>query len=198
MNFARASAYANTAARMRALTRARGVTSLGHALWTEEEDEICRRLYPDYVKLRAALTGRSCYAIQSRCRELKVAKRCPPWTGADIAKLRKLYPTSSWDCLKAAFPHRGPIGIRDRAHALGVYRKKPAYAPTGDSVLDELRAECLRQKISMCDLEIIANGKGYFVNKGWRGARGSINMNRIAKAVRELGGTLTIDWGEER
>ncbi len=49
----------------------------------------------------------------------------------------------------------------------------------------------------MTDLEVIANGKGYFANKAWNGWRGSINMNRIVKAIRELGGTLTIDWGEK-
>ncbi len=120
MNLARASAYANTAARMRALNRTRGVTSLGYPLWTTEENETCRRLYPDYAKLRSALPGRSYYALRSRCKKLKITKPCRPWTGSETAKRRMLYATSSWDSLKAAFPRRAPKSIMERACAWGL------------------------------------------------------------------------------
>jgi len=77
----------------------------------------------------------------------------------------------------------------------GTGAKKP-YRPTGDALLDELRAECFRQNITMPDLDVIASGKGYFRDRAWGGARGYINMNRIVKAIRELGGTLSINWSE--
>ena len=44
-----------------------------------------------------------------------------PWTPADDAVLRKLYPAGSWKAVAAALPGRTMYGIKSRAKLLRVY-----------------------------------------------------------------------------
>lgn len=196
MSLARISQHANTATRMRAIVRYRGTTCQGYPLWTEGEDEACRRLHPDYQALKTALPRRSLVAIKSHCGVLGLTRPAQPWTGAEQSQLRRMYRTLPMADLQAAFPQRSVRSLEHRARKMRVYRAKPPYLPTRERLLDELRSECFRRNITMPDLDVIANGKGYFLGKAWRGNRGSINMNRIVKAIRELGGDISIEWGE--
>ncbi len=196
MSLARASQYANLASRMRAVMRARGTTCQGYPLWTDEEDDICRRFYPDYKALVAKLPRRTCRAIHFRCGVLNLTNAIRPWTGEEQSRLRRMYRSSSKGELKAAFPHRTTWSLTHRANKMRVYRAKQPYRPSGDDLLDELRAECFRRKITMPDLDVIANGRGYFRRKAWGGQRGRIDMRRIVKAIRELGGKITVEWEE--
>ncbi len=196
MSLARASQYANLASRMRAVTRTRGTNCQGFPLWTDEEDNICRRLYPDYKALVMELPRRTYRAIQLRCGLLKLTNPARPWTGEELSRLRRMYRSSTKGELKAAFPHRSAFSLTHRANKIRIYRTKRPYQPTGEHILDELRAECFRRNITMPDLDEIANARGYFRRKAWRGQRGTIDMNPIMKAVRELGGKITVEWEE--
>ena len=197
MSLARASKYANLASRMRAQCHARGANWSGDALWTEAEDAICRKLHPDYEALQIALPRRTLCAIRFRCRVLQLTSPAKFWTGDEQSRLRKMYRTSTSDELKAAFPDRSRGSLEHRAMKIGIVRARRPYRPTRDLLLDELRAECFRQNITMPDLDVIANGKGYFKRKAWGGPHGCIDMNRIVKAIRELGGKISVRWEDD-
>lgn len=197
MSLARASSYANLASRMRAQCRARGTNWSGHPLWTEAEDETCRKLHPDYQALETALPRRTRCAIRFRCQFLGLTSPAKFWTGDEQSRLRKLYRTSTSEELKAAFPDRSRISLEHRAKKIGIVRARQPYRPTREQLLDELRAECFRQNITMPDLDVIANGKGYFKRKAWAGPHGCIDMNRIVKAIRELGGKISVRWEDD-
>jgi hypothetical protein len=117
-----------------------------------------------------------------------------PWTGQEQMKLRKLYRTGDRSELIEALPGRTFRAIEHRARALRVCRAKKPYKATKDPLLDELRAECFRQGITMPDLDVIADAKGYFHRIAWRGPHGCIDMRRIVKAIRELGGEIRVEW----
>lgn len=194
MQLARASQYANAAARMRAITLARGTSCQGYPLWTEAEDDICRKFYPDYDALISVLPRRTRCAVKTRCVMLKITNQKRPWTGTERSRLRKMYRMSSREELRTAFPDRSHGSLTEKAREIGVCRAKQPYVPTGDPLLDELRSECFRQKISMPDLDVIARARSYFKQKSWRGLRGCLKMNIIVRAIRELGGTVHVEW----
>src|SRR6266404_8207767 len=63
--------------------------------WSKREDLILCRLYPDHPRKElAAKLHRSDDSIKSRAEKLGIRKRfgCKPWTAADHAQFRKIYP----------------------------------------------------------------------------------------------------------
>src|SRR4051812_34174581 len=78
------------------LTRERmirdGCNTRGDKLWTDEESAVIRLLYPDYGAVRRELPHRSLHAVQAQAQKLRLCKQIKVWTGADIARLRQLYP----------------------------------------------------------------------------------------------------------
>jgi hypothetical protein len=59
--------YAQYADRSRALMRhfqRRGHTNQGFKIWTPEEDELCRRHYPNYTAMQRELPHRTRHAIR--------------------------------------------------------------------------------------------------------------------------------------
>lgn len=194
MQLSRPAFYARASARMRDTVRRRGTTCQGYILWTEAEDEICRRLHPDYSALLAALPGRTKGAVKRRCGSLGVTKKLHPWTGKEISDFRRIYPTAPAEELRERFDRRTRQAIEARAQSLGVRRAKPQYVPTGNYLLDALRSRCHEQGLTMRDLDEFVGRRKYFSRTHWRGRRGYINYNAIAAAIHEIGGRLSITW----
>jgi hypothetical protein len=57
--------------------------------------------------MQRELPHRTRHAIRSRCRELKMQIRVPPWSASEHSKFRKLYQSASLSDLVAAFPTGG-------------------------------------------------------------------------------------------
>jgi hypothetical protein len=55
-----------------------------------EESDTLKRLYPDYRALLKALPGRTRHAIKNHARQMGILHRRHVWTGAEIARLRKM------------------------------------------------------------------------------------------------------------
>lgn len=196
MELRRAAQYAEAGRRLRQYLIARGTTARGHPLWDKAEDETCSRLFPDYRAIEKKLKRRTSKAIKSRCLALGLRTRAnKPWTGGEHVKFRHLYlRASSISEVVTAFPRRSRRAIEARAQAYGLQRPKPPYKPTRDKLLDELRNECYRKKITMPDLDVIADARGYFSRQSWRGRGGRIDHDRIVSAIRAMGGTLIVQW----
>jgi hypothetical protein len=187
--------HANTARRNRVLVKRRGTNFAGQPVWTPEEEDTCRKLYPDYAALQRALSRRTYHSIRARCRHLGIAKTKRQFTAREVSDVRRMYGRASDAELKSHFAHRNHDSIRYMAQRLGVRRPRPRYTPTGDELLDELREQCFRKGLSMPDLDQYARSKHYFARGTWLSAR-SFNYRHIVKAIHELGGKLTIEWSD--
>ncbi|SDA40415.1 hypothetical protein [Mesorhizobium qingshengii] len=188
------SRHANHAARERRRIAMRGVVPNGASVWSEAEDATCRRLHPDYATLVKALPSRTRRAIQMRCGILGLCAGSTPWTGKERTQFRKMYASTPREQLLQAFPNRTQRSLERQAARMGLLRAKPGYKPTGNELLDQLREQCFRQKITMVDLDTFANTKRYFTGKCWRGNRGTYNYRAILQCIKALGGRLTIEW----
>ncbi|RUU07919.1 hypothetical protein EOD10_30320 [Mesorhizobium sp. M7A.T.Ca.TU.009.01.3.2] len=172
------------------------MTCQGDKLWTDPEDQICRDSYPDYAAIQRALPHRSRAAIKTRCGKIGIRKiRTNQWTAKRDTLFRKLYRTATTKDLYQAFPEMDSEAIFDRGSEQRLSRPRKPYAKTGIDLLDRLREECWRQNITMVDIDEFANAKRYFVDKRWRGDRGAANYNHIVRAIHELGGTISVQWG---
>ncbi|MES0040001.1 hypothetical protein [Mesorhizobium sp. M0091] len=197
MYLAHHSEHANSAIGMRRLIQMRGVSINGRPLWTEAEDNICRDLYPDYHALQKALPRRTRKALEIRCANIGLARTVEAWTGQDHTKLRMLWKTASRKEVMDAFPNRTAKSIDRKAQKLKLRRRKQPYKATGDSLLDALRDECLRQKISMADLDEFSNSRRYFSTRGWKNTRAAYNYAVIVRGIHALGGSLKIEWSDQ-
>lgn len=199
MYLADISKHANSAQSRRRRLRKRGVTASGALIWSEEENGKCRELFPDYQALCRALPHRTILAIRHHCSELQLAKRLPIWTAQEQSRFRKMFTTASRKELLEAFPNRSSASLMHKGQKLNLSRPRAAYITTGDDLLDRLREECFKRKLSMQDLDLFANGGGYFKNKSWKGKRAKryFNYGAIVRGIYALGGKLAIEWGEQ-
>lgn len=174
-----------------------GKTLGGQWTWTEEELSVCRELYPDRVAIRERLQRRSAEAIRKKCEELGLASRRVPWTAADITRLRKMYRSASWDELFATFPGRTEDAIRQTANKRRMFREKKPYKLTGFAAIDQIRARCLEQGFTMLDLDQYARSGQYFRQAHWRGTWRWYSDRFVARAIRALGGRISIEWDDD-
>lgn len=180
---------------MREQIKREGRTRYGHfPLWTEEEDDHVRRLYPDYKALAKVLKRRSHSSIICRAVRLKVTKsRQHRWTDGEVSRLRKLYSTTTAKQLRAAFPHLKNRQIKDKASAMGLYKKRRPYPPSGFPVIDQIMQRAFELNITMTDLDAMANTKTFFRHRAWR-KRHSPNVWAVCLAIETLDGDVKAVW----
>jgi hypothetical protein len=165
-----------------------GCTTRGYPLWTADEDEICRKLCPDFATLQKEIPRRTRSAIVKRCLRLGLGRKTPHWTAAENKLFRKVYSKVSLDDLKASFPSRSYQSLRKRANKTGLSRPRALYKITGHHLIDDIRHECYKQHITMVDLDFYCQSGKYFA---WHGWKRKIDYKKIAKAIETLGGRLT-------
>ena len=168
----------------------------GQKLWTDQERETVKRLAPDYKALRKALRKRSHVAIRAQAAKLGLTKPIHFWTGAELSKLRKLYPAASSKEICEAFPHSTWTNIKQAARYHGFRRKRVGYKLTGIPGLDEVRRRCFEIGWSMPDLDKAARTGKYFSRSGWIGKK--INHRALGRAIEALDGYIMPDWKEEQ
>lgn len=172
-----------------------GFVGNGSKLWSADEIACVKLLYPDVAAIRRRLPHRTRVAIMYRASLLKLTRPRRNWTGADLARLRRLYPVASREELRAAFPGRAIKHIQCAASRYKCRRRRP-HKPCGERLMNEIlkRADGLR--LSLRDLDEIAGTKSFFKRANWRRPPGKMNVNGAAylKAIAALGGRLVIEW----
>jgi hypothetical protein len=166
--------FARSAARSQSLReqiRRAGRTRSGLPIWTEEEDAEIRRLYPDYAALKKSLKRRTHSALKNRANRIGIIKRHHCWTDAEVSRLRKLYPTSTAQQLRAAFLGLRKRQIKEKAMNLGLHKKRRSYPSTGFPIIDQIRTRAFVLNLSMLDLDELAGTKNYFQGRGWKCCR---------------------------
>jgi hypothetical protein len=163
-------------------------------LWTSEEDATCKRLYPDYKALTQALPDRTRKAIEFHCQQLGITKKLLPFTAREVSDLRRSYKSATLEELAEKFPRRSRISLQSKAEKLQLHRPRKPYSRSGDMLLDELRSECFRRNISMRDLDDFAQSGRYFYEMRWRANLARLDYRHIVKAIKELGGVITVRW----
>lgn len=191
MSLAYFSRNADFAERTRERIRRAGYVA-GQRLWTDGEREKIKQLAPDYKALRKALRSRSYVAIRHQAGKLGLTKEIHIWTGAELSKLRKLYPTASPQDICAAFPHSTWQNIQQTARYHGFRRKRKGYKLTGIPGLDEVRRRCFEIGWTMPDLDKAARTGTYFSRAGWIGKR--INHRALGRAIEALDGAVMPEW----
>lgn len=159
--------------------------------WTDEELQVCRRLYPNYDLILAALPTRTREAIRAKCRGPQEQRERHIWKGREIALLRKLYAKGDWNELRKAFPFASDAMVRAAAKSYGIKGAK-SYKSSGVHLIDEIRERCLSMEITMPMLDTMSGTGRYFTRPGWLGA--NPNYKAIGKAIKALGGEISIEW----
>jgi hypothetical protein len=163
-----------------------------HPVWKAEEDQVLNTHYPNYDAIRKALPTRTFLAIQSRVHALQIRRKLRMWTGADVVRLRKLYPIATMAQLLEAFPGRTHKAIRQYASQMHL-RKRFEFKKTGFPLIDAIRTRCKQLGYSMGDLDEIARTKRYFHDAQWSNIK-SVQNSALFKAVAALDGELSVTW----
>lgn len=174
----------------RALIRRRGHVN-GHPLWEPWEDQRLREWYPNYDALGRILLRRTYYAIRHRARALGLTPKRYIWTAPKVSLLRRMYPTASVAELKAAFPTLSYATIKYKAKHTKLYKRKRPLKPTGTPSIDDIRARAFEFRISMADLDELANTRRYFQKAGWHN---TISERAIFRATAALDGVMRPQW----
>lgn len=172
--------------------RRTGYTPSGFKVWTAEEDEVVKSLYPLYAEMQLRFPERSLKSLHGRCERLGIAKKLHWWTGAEISKLRRLYPTASRVKIREEFPSGTWRAIEAAAKRHGMSRARRKYKRTGHHLIDAILARIEEIGWTLPDLDEEARTKKYFSNQGWRRSRP--NIAKIALAVKALDFRLGIAW----
>ena len=182
-------------AKAAAYVRRTGRTPMGDAIWTQREISVCLEHHPDFVIMQKKLPRRTRGAIAEMCRRLGLTDPPKPWTGAEHIRLRKMYPSASWEEILAAFPGRTRQGIIQVAYRRGLRRDRRPYKIIGHLALDQVRQRCFELGLNMPDLDEWVNGKGFFSRLALRGRRP--HMHTLERAAKALGGKLVVEWPKE-
>jgi hypothetical protein len=188
--------HANSARSARRRMRYRGVTPSGQALWTHEEDEICRRHGSgDYLALQKRLPHRTYGALRYRCQMLGLRPKRSYLSAAELSKMRRLIPEASYEELGRAFPHRTPRNLITLARYHGIRRKRRSWKKTGYPIIDAIRDRCTDLNYTMVDLDKLARTGVYFQKGNW--ICNGLNFRAVGRAVAALDGELIVRWRDE-
>lgn len=169
-----------------------GITMAGQPLWTEDEIEVLHALMPRYDLIQLKLKGRTFEAIRHKCNRLGISKNIHIWTGAEIGKLRRLYPRARKEEIIAAFPSSTWAQIKSAARRYGFRRDKSPFLRSGNFLMDVILDRCEAINWSLADLDDECGTGQYFRNRCWR--KYPVNSDIALKAIKVLGGTVSVSW----
>ena len=174
--------------------------------YTAAEDAVLRREYPTggTAGALAHLPGRVAKSVARRAKRLGLlrtgkAARGDDWSGADMGRLRRMWPNAPLEDVKAAFPGRTLAGIRTKAERLGVVRSLTAAHPiargarTDDPLLLEIRTRMAERNFTATDMAEVAGIKRGSV-ASWFAEGAEPKLRNVRRAVEALGGRLVIEW----
>lgn len=172
--------------------RRRGYTNSGDKVWSAEDDEIVKSLYPSYTEMKLRLPERSMKSLHWRSETLGIAKKLHLWRGSEITKLRRLYTTASRAKIIEEFPQLTWRAIEAAAVKRGFRRAPREHKRTGHYLMDSILARIESIGWTLRDLDEESKTGKYFRTCGWRRYRP--NLRKLDRAIRVLGGRLVLEW----
>jgi hypothetical protein len=166
-------------------------------LWTEKEIETLKRLYPKmgYAAISKRLKRRSYWSVRHKAQQLGLTPHRHVWTGAEIARLRKVYRSGTVAEIRAEFPCFTLSHIRSIAHFHGIFRDRHPFKRTGYLAVDQIRERAFDLGYSMPDVDQLARTKKYFQTAAWH--CGHVNYRAIGRAIDALDGKIAVEWSSE-
>lgn len=190
--------WAARGARMAEMARERiaktGMAPGGRPVWTARELALLAVMFPDYKRAVAVLERRSFSAVKQQAQAMGLTSNRHRWTGAEISRLRKLFPTADNETLQSAFPGIDLGKIKAMARYVGIRRQRRPFKVTGIQPIDQIRDRAFKLNISMVELDAMARTKYYFQKAEWHA--GIINYRAIGRATKALNGLLAVRWKE--
>ena len=161
--------------------------------WTFNETEALRSYWPDLEVLRRLLPHRTESAVRKMANTLGLVseKEQHIWTCPEDRALRKMAAegVSRKEIAVALNLKVRQVANRMNYCRINLARKPPVLA--GDPLVDAVRRRLFDMRISIADFDRSLGGRNVFRQNKPKSA------NLIAKAVKALGGRLTIEWPEE-
>lgn len=163
--------------------------------WTYRETEALREHWPDLAALRELLPHRSEKAIKAMAQKCGAA---PPkdqhiWTGAEDKRLRALAAAGATRKEMAAALSLSPLQIQNRLQYTRIRVSKRPPALCGDDLADAVRQRAFQMNITIRDLDRSLGNHRIFQNAV---TKKRVLPHHIDKAVKALGGRLTIVWDD--
>lgn len=166
---------------------------MANILWTEAEDEILRRQYPQRATLTVQLPGRTWKAIKRRASKIGVAKPLNRWTARQDRDLERAIKRGAGKHeLLALFPGRTYVQIADKAKYLNVKIKKAAILASKFAAKESMRRRARQLGVSFKELDRRIGRPICFGEVHHRPATRS-----VVAATEILGGQITIVWDED-
>lgn len=170
-----------------------GRTIAGDPVWTIEEFDVLRRLYPDRQAIASALTRRTKIAIHHKARSLGLVTPRRFWSEQEVKLLRTLYRMSVATAeLVSLFPGRTKQQIWRKADRLRIQRPRRPLRMTGLPLVDSIRQLAFAQGHSMTEMDVWTGAKGYFRSPRY------CNWRVLTRAVKVLDCEPTVSWQRDR
>lgn len=161
-------------------------------IWTADEDERLRALYPRYDLLRVALPHRSLSALKHRVRRLGIVRQRHIWTNIEVRRLREAFDNHVPDReLEALFPGLRLGQIKAKAGHIQAPHRRAQRAIFEVQALDAIRHRAKARGLSYVELDRQAR-TGKFYQK----SRRQPMLKQIGRAAALLGGEVCIEWQE--
>lgn len=176
----------NASAAAKEWMRRHGRTPKGHRLWAPDEDEIVRRLYPDYRALELALPHRTRKALEMHVAWLGIAPPRRIWADWEVVFTKPRYrsglPIAE---LVGGLTEKTPKQVWRKASSMGWRRPRRPPLPTGHTLFDAVRSRAHELNIALSEL-----GESLGSRRALTGGRPP-SLRRLARAVVLLDGALT-------
>jgi hypothetical protein len=163
--------------------------------WTLREIETIREKWPAMSVLRKLLPHRTERAIRDKAKRCGIipAKEQHIWTGAEQKRLRELARLGTSSRSIAGQLGLRALQVRNRLSYSGVTIARRPPVPSHSPLADVVRKRAFERNISNAELDRSLGRRKIFS----RAARRSVGIWHIERAVKALGGRLTIAWEEE-
>lgn len=165
-----------------------------HSDWTLKEHEVVVSYWPDVEAIRKRLPHRSKRAIHAFAGRCNLTTGRHMWTAAEDTKLRKL----------AAAGYRrkeiameldltpGQVAGRLSYARISIARKPPA--PSPNLLVNAIRQRAFDLNMTLADLDRSLGNQKIFRQAA---GRQRVRHVHIDRAVKALGGRLTVEWSDE-
>lgn len=159
--------------------------------WTLKEHEVVVSHWPDIKAIRTLLPHRTENAIRSFAGKCNLRRQIHFWTTAEDRVLRQA--VAKHVPIKQIMKDLGLTKnqITNRMRYTGLTYPRRARKPTGDALMDSIRARAFELNMSMADLDEECNSGQQFRRFG-KGCK--ISLQKKLKAIRYLDGELSVRW----
>lgn len=171
---------------MRAVGRGRS-----RKIWSSADDETIKRLHPNFKNILRQLPHRTRNQVHYRAKCLGITRRHRPWLASEVARLRKIYPTSSRPEVMAAFPGWKWSRIKEKVKNERLAKARRRLVNLNRPFVNEIRECAFMRNLTMVDLDALADTGTFFRSNDFRGEL-IPHFKNLLKAVASLDGEIAV------